>query len=617
MSPTVTAPIQILPDRGEPSSSVVERQAFYLTSQGHPLFAWLHTRQAGSNVDHGVVICPPIGHEQLHAHRTLRHLADALARQGTPTLRFDWHGTGDSAGQDEDPSRLATWQANVRDTVEWMRQELGCRHVSVIGMRLGATLAALASEDHDIDNLVLWAPVTNGRAYVREMKAIDLTSEYRPVTRPEDSSDIEAAGYVLSQLAAAELSLVNLLKSSPRCRHGLIVMRDDLPADLRLRDRCAELGFPVDQIAVPGFNEMLAEPHRTHIPTRAIQEISTWLQQQIETEATHELTRLPKLTTDIRQPATSIRNRILEISSNPHLFGIISEPVTGPMDNLPTIVLLNSGSTHHVGPGRLHVHIARRLAANGFRCLRLDINGLGDSITTDLANENETYPSTAFRDVQLALHRLQTEYGMRQCVLMGLCSGAYAAFQSAACIPDACVVESILINPLTYFWKDGMTVDTAPVRQLIVQHHYLESVLQPQKWFKLLSGRTKIGLLGALKILAQRLPLIGSSNRSGRHVSSEDAPPRTLSHPVQDDTPGDLTSIAAAGRTLAMFFTDTDPGYSILLHKAKRQTKQLCSAGQLRVTFIKDADHTFSRRASRQELIESLLEHLQNRFPIA
>ena len=59
---------------------------------------------------------------------------NALAAQGIPTLRFDWHGTGDSAGSDSDPSRRAAWHQNIRDAVAWMRSKLGCRRISIVGL---------------------------------------------------------------------------------------------------------------------------------------------------------------------------------------------------------------------------------------------------------------------------------------------------------------------------------------------------------------------------------------------------------------------------------------------------------------------------------------------------
>ncbi|MDB5335342.1 MAG: hypothetical protein JWN70_961 [Planctomycetaceae bacterium] len=610
---------------GAQGSASVRRDAFYLQSQGQPLFAWLHTAANQPSLNHGVIICSPFGYEQVHTHRSLRHLADDLADHGIPTLRFDWHGTADSAGIDEDANRCATWQANLRDAVDWMRHELGCRQISIVGLRLGATFAVLATEEVEIANLVLWAPVTNGRAFVREMTAIELTAEFRPPTNETPSGDIEAGGFVMSKLTSAELSQLNLLKSHPWCQRALIVGRDDVPVDHRLRDRCTSLGFPVEQIQVPGYIEMLAEPHRSQVPTQAIQQMVSWIHTQVADESVRQLSldlshlgsnvaTMPhrRESTSFVEGASQIREHLIRISAEPDLFGILTEPVTPASANLPTIIVLNSGSAYHIGPGRLHVHLTRQLATQGFRCLRMDINGLGDSVTTDPSQENVTYPSTAFRDVDIAMEMLQRDYGMQKCVLMGLCSGAYTSFQSAASITNPALVESVLINPLTFFWKDGMTLDSAPVGELVAQHYYLSSALEPKKWLKLLRGQTKIGITGAVKLLVQRLRPTGS--RAENHVESVSLPARIASHPLQDDLPADLASIDQARRTLAMFFAVSDPGYSILMHKAKNQANALRQAGKLQMSFIKDADHTFSRRSARKALLESMQEYLRERF---
>ena len=149
----------------------VRRTPFYCTSQGASLFAWLHQSEADRHCQRGVIICAPVGYEQIHAHRSLRHLADALAAAGFPTMRIDYNGTGDSAGTDEDPDRHATWLANLRSAMSWMRDELGCEAVGLVGLRLGAALAAQVAALEPVHDLVLWTPVIKGRAYVREMKA--------------------------------------------------------------------------------------------------------------------------------------------------------------------------------------------------------------------------------------------------------------------------------------------------------------------------------------------------------------------------------------------------------------------------------------------------------------
>ena len=626
ISTAVVDPDQPHGAQTQPDAESVRRTAFYLKSQGQPLFAWLHHRVEQTGFDHGVIICPPIGYEQLHSHRSLRHLADRLAHDAVPVLRFDWHGTGDSAGVDEDARRLAAWLANVRDAVQWMRQRLGCRQISLIGLRLGGSLAALTAADLEIDNLVLWAPVTKGRAYVREMKAISLTAETAPRIAPDADGSIEAAGFVLSSETAADLSQIDLLRCNPQCRRVLLVSRDDLPNDVRLSDHLSATGVCVEQIAVPGFAQMMAEPHRSQIPETAIRQIATWLIQKISAEAaptsvidissaTPTETLMSSATSPLHNNGDQyFRESAIRISTQPDLFGIVCEPDTPVAKDLPLVVLLNAGSSYRIGPGRLYVFLARQLASQGFRTVRLDFCGLGDSVSPDSKHENDPHPATAFRDIELALRHLQHRFGATRIVLMGLCSGAYAAFQSAAQIQNPVLVESVLINPLTFFWKDGMSLEASPVKQLLSNHYYSWAAMQPTKWLKLFSGRSKTGIVEATKIAWQRLRICCWPKPAVRTSPNADTDTVELGHPQEEDVPGDLDRIVSSRRTLAMFFATTDPGYSILTFYAKRKVKQLRQSGRLNVSFIPDADHTFSTRAARQTLSREISDYLCQRY---
>ncbi len=616
-----------LPSLRHAAAETIRRTAFYLPSTGCPLFAWLHQSPREQTCHHGVIVCPPIGFEQLHAHRGLRHLADQLAGRQIPTLRFDWDGTGDSSGDDMDPDRFATWQANVRTAVRWMKTVRGCSRVSVVGLRLGATLAALALDDDEIDNLVLWAPVITGRSFVRELNVIDMLSEARS---PDAKSTgvIEAAGFRLSPDTAAALSTCALFQSKPRCRRVLLVGRDEASPDQRLVDHFSGRGIAVEQQRLPGVAHMLVEPHKSQLPAAAIRAIAAWLHQRVVADEASIVVEQQQITVgavaalpdhiDIPVADTVIRETACRLSQSPDLFGILSEPHDARADDLPTIVLLNAGAAYRIGPGRMTVEMARTVSAQGFRCLRLDLCGLGDSVPDEIAAENDSYAATAFRDIEIALQFLRDRTGSRRFVLLGLCSGAYAAFQSAAQLTDPDLIESILINPLTYFWRDGMTIETAPTRELICQHYYLGSALQPGKWLKLLSGRSHIGVRGALQLVAQRLGLA----RSSRAQATADADcsihrigAPCVSHPATEDLSADLRQVVAWQRHLSMFFATTDPGYRILTHHAGQQARRMARSGQLNLSFIDNADHTFSRSAARQNLIAALCEHLCRRYP--
>ena len=129
--------------------------------------AWLHP---GSS-RHGVLLCGPLNHEILPLYQSWHALAAMIAAAGFPVLRFDYDGTGDSLGSDRDPDRVGAWRASVEAAARFMREELRATSLDLVGIRLGATFAALASTELDFKRLVLIAPVISGRAYAREAQA--------------------------------------------------------------------------------------------------------------------------------------------------------------------------------------------------------------------------------------------------------------------------------------------------------------------------------------------------------------------------------------------------------------------------------------------------------------
>ncbi|NNF65268.1 MAG: alpha/beta hydrolase, partial [Acidimicrobiia bacterium] len=73
-----------------------------------------------------------------------------------------------------------------------------------------------------------------------------------------------------------------------------------------------------------------------------------------------------------------MNEQIIYFGENRNLLGILTVP-DHPRPDAPTIVLLNAGLLHRVGPNRLHVAVARRLAAKGYSSFRFDMAGVGDS----------------------------------------------------------------------------------------------------------------------------------------------------------------------------------------------------------------------------------------------
>jgi uncharacterized protein len=152
----------------------------------HPLFGSL-TMPVGSDLEHAVLLMAPIGHESVRTHWALRTLATALSRAGFTVFRFDWYGLGDSAGTFKDVT-LSRMKSDAESAATELRDMTGLRKLSVVGLRLGATLAALTAKKVRARALVLWEPVWSGVDYLARLKrlhAATLADEkryYAPLT---------------------------------------------------------------------------------------------------------------------------------------------------------------------------------------------------------------------------------------------------------------------------------------------------------------------------------------------------------------------------------------------------------------------------------------------------
>ena len=161
---------------------VTEMETLNVTSSVQPLmfgpaeaqlYGCFHAPQiaAPSNAV-GVLICPPVGYEMIRAHRCLRNLANRLAAAGSPVLRFDYLGCGDSAGEIEDAS-IDAWLACIRLAAIELSRLAQTGAIKIIGLRLGASLGTLALSRGVVDaqGIALWNPVINGASQIETMKS--------------------------------------------------------------------------------------------------------------------------------------------------------------------------------------------------------------------------------------------------------------------------------------------------------------------------------------------------------------------------------------------------------------------------------------------------------------
>jgi pimeloyl-ACP methyl ester carboxylesterase len=138
-----------------------------------------------------------------------------------------------------------------------------------------------------------------------------------------------------------------------------------------------------------------------------------------------------------------VRESACQFGPRRQLAGILTEPV-GPMRRA-TVVLVSAGVTPKFGPFRLYAQLARRLATDGFRTLRFDLGGIGDS-----GHEYEGVPLEQRTNLQIgaALDYLSQRFALEGVVLGGLCSGAEDSFRHAE--QDVRVTGVVMIDPFAY-----------------------------------------------------------------------------------------------------------------------------------------------------------------------
>jgi pimeloyl-ACP methyl ester carboxylesterase len=145
----------------------------FFGSSERRLFGVHHPAATKNRARHAVLLCYPGAHEYNGAHWAFRRFARMLARAGHDVLRFDYFGTGDSAGEGSE-GRPDIWIDNVVEAAAELREIAQARSVSIVGMRLGATLALKACASAlKVRSLVLWDPVVSGREYIRELEDFD------------------------------------------------------------------------------------------------------------------------------------------------------------------------------------------------------------------------------------------------------------------------------------------------------------------------------------------------------------------------------------------------------------------------------------------------------------
>jgi len=362
-------------------------------------------------------------------------LARRLASRGIAVLRFDYYGLGDSAGCLDDVTDAEEWTESIRQAIEY-GLSLGLPNLSIVGMRMGATIAALATAKASWrpKTLVLWDPCISGRRFLREQSLLHRTM--RNLSRDVGDAAVETPGYVFSAEAASALRSVQLpaMAELPDGVPLLVLCRDDRPVP-RETGRWEAGGARV--AFVPGQEDLLdVPPLDAVVPEDTIDMII----EHVTGEMNGELMDASALLRQEMFPLPGVRERVVSVGDG--LFGIVGEPVGESTET--TAIFFNVAIESHVGPARLWVTLARRWASDlGLSSVRFDFSGVGDSPSLGSGAQDLLYASDWIDDADRVV--LEMARSSKRVIGVGVCSGAYAALESALRNDR---VDVVAINPL-------------------------------------------------------------------------------------------------------------------------------------------------------------------------
>jgi alpha-beta hydrolase superfamily lysophospholipase len=247
------------------------------------------------------------------------------------------------------------------------------------------------------------------------------------------------------------------------------------------------------------------------------------------------------------------------------------------------VVILNAGIIHRVGPNRLHVELARALAASGLAAVRLDLSGIGDSEPrTDALNPFDG----ALADIREALDTLEGSLKASRFIVLGLCSGANQAVASAA--TDERIVAVGLIDPFI------------PRTRRYYLNHYLGRISRIDSWKNLFRGDHPIWRVLKVRAVAREV------DTTTVPVGPDPAEVQRFLARVYGD------AIKRGVRIFAAFTGDLE-----LQHNYREQLldafPKVIFGERLNLHFFQNADHTFSSSVDRIALVSMLTKWASGR----
>ncbi|WP_219215371.1 hypothetical protein [Variovorax boronicumulans] len=283
--------------------------------------------------------------------------------------------------------------------------------------------------------------------------------------------------------------------------------------------------------------------------------------------------------------------------SDDHLFGLLTRPQgsTGQMGDIGCLVL-NTGVNHRIGPHRINVKAARRLAGAGMPALRFDLSGIGDSVA---AQGRNGYRAQALEDMKAAMDYLSQRHGLRRFLVFGICSGAENGL--ALALADPRVVGLLSFDGEIYMTR---TVRLERKLRRMAAFPRNVAVRASYPWWHDLVGwlgdgdaTARARTLGRLRAL---LPQRAAAPDAGDFLGGGEGKRMSAA-----DYERALLSLVDRGVALSLMYSNTYNGFD-RDHSMLSQLRGSRLFGQVQYRFWPDIDHTATTLAMQAHLLDAI-----------
>lgn len=247
------------------------------------------------------------------------------------------------------------------------------------------------------------------------------------------------------------------------------------------------------------------------------------------------------------------------------------------------IIILNSGFLHNVGPYRLSIDIANILSSFGFVVIRVDQSGKGDSpprhdivgLDAKLADFDDVYEN------------LRMNFGITNCILIGLCSGADDGLEIAN--------QRKSVSGLVFL--DGF----CPVTIGYYANHYFTRLRYIRSWLR-----------WKQEIRKQNKRIQTSSKKSQANIAEYTSGMSLRRWQSESTVKSMYESILKRGtKVMAVFSGDTGDYYN---HQGQLLNGIKSPKGILHEIYFREATHIYTNHEYRIHLVESIGNWIASEF---